>query len=138
MAYVVIPAKAGIQRQTGYVRAIMDKTSSNWRSKRELKRLVEEAVREECSLARGLWFSVDEIETRGNPVGKIRVWATLHFTSEGSPYCCGEPECHLDLIRKSEPVADRIQLQMNLKQSVELEMVGVAVSYHDGVEFTRS
>jgi len=74
------------------------KHSVTKRSKHELKRIVEAAVSEACRLPRrGLWLCVDEIKTSGNPIDRMRVWATLHFLPEGSPFCCGESGCHLGI-----------------------------------------
>lgn len=88
------------------------------RSKAELKKLLEAAVREECDLAPGLWFCVDEVVAHGKPPHRIEAWATLHFTDGGTPYCCGETECHMDLIRRQSAVHDNIRRRMGLLQEV--------------------
>lgn len=107
------------------------------RSKAELKRLVESAVAEVCWLPRpGLWFCVDELEVVGAPPEHLRVWATLYFAAEGSPYCCGEPQCHLWLMgdRLSE-AGDHVRRAMRLRQTVTLEFVDIAAQFHAGVRF---
>jgi hypothetical protein len=107
------------------------------RSKGELKRLVEEAVAVACGLPRpGLWFGVEELETSGSPTEYIRVWATLHFTAEGSPFCCGEPQCHLGLFaERLAEIGDQVRRAMGLRQAVSVEFVHIGVQYHAGVGF---
>ncbi len=127
------------------------------RSEHELKRLIEEAVTEECRLAgRGLWFCVDKLEVHGHPPEKIVVWATLHFLPEGSPFCCGEPDCALGILGKpfclreeQERVSEHVRQAMGLTQPLVLDFGWpiaanssgepkrhhIAVNYHDGVEF---
>jgi hypothetical protein len=108
------------------------------RSRYELKRLVERAVADICGLPRpGLWFCVDEIEARGRPPEQLTVWATLHFLPEGSPFCCGEPGCHLGLIgERSHRVSEYIRHLMHLKQELSVDFGDrVGVNYHAGVSF---
>jgi hypothetical protein len=108
------------------------------RSQHELKRLVEQAVCEVCGLPRpGLWFCVDDVESRAHPPERLRVWATLHFLPEGSPFCCGEPGCHLGFSGESlREVGDRIRRAMGLRQAVAVNFgQRVGVHYHPGVAF---
>jgi hypothetical protein len=108
------------------------------RSQHELRRLVEQAVSEVCGLPRpGLWFCVDEVESRGRPPERLRVWATLHFLPEGSPFCCGEPGCHLGLRgERLRVVGDRIRRAMGLRQEVSVDFGHrIGVQYHPGVAF---
>jgi hypothetical protein len=108
------------------------------RSRHELRRLVEEAVAEVCGLPRpGLWFCVDEIEPSGWPPERLRVWATLHFLPAGSPFCCGEPGCHLGLFGERETqVGDHVRRAMGLEQPVRVEFADrIGVRYHPGVGF---
>jgi len=108
------------------------------RSGYELKRLIEDAVRTECGLDDSrLQFIVDEVEASGRPPDRLRVWATLHFLPAGSPFCCGEPGCHLGLSgERLEEVADHIRRAMGIEQTIVIDFgKRIAVRYHDGVEF---
>ena len=110
------------------------------RSEHELRRLTEDAVNRECDLgAKGLWFCVEQVEAQGHPVERLKVWATLHFLPAGSPFCCGEPECHLGLTRRREAINDRVRRAMELRQPVTVEFGWrVAVRYHEGVRFNKA
>src|SRR6185312_14705208 len=102
------------------------------------KRLVESAVADTCRLPRlGLWFCVDEVEAGGRPPHHLRVWATLHFLSAGSPFCCGEAGCHLGLCDEdlAQEVGEHIRRAMNLRQMVMVEFRRIAVNHHPGVDF---
>ena len=107
------------------------------RSKHELKRLVEQAVETVCAPREGLWFCAHEVEPCGNPPDRLKVWATLHFLPVGSPFCCGEPGCHLGLFgERLTQVADQIRRAMNLTQCLEVGFGDrLGVRYHDGVAF---
>ena len=70
----------------------------------------------------------------------IRAWATLHFLPAGSPFCCGEPGCHLGLEgdRLAE-IEDQLGREMGLRQPVSLDLHDrVQVDYHDGILFDRA
>jgi hypothetical protein len=107
-------------------------------SKHNLKRLVERAVTDECRLPRpGPWFCVDEVETRGHPIERIVVWSTPHFARDGSPFCCGEPMCHLGLFgERLEQISNHVRGAMSLTQCVEVDVrTHAAAQIHDGVIF---
>jgi hypothetical protein len=107
-------------------------------AKGEIGQLVQEAVATECNLAaRGLYFSVNEVDLRGNPLERIVVWATLHFLPTGSPFCCGEPGCHLCLWdERLEAVQLRVRRALNLQNPLSIDFGNrINVYYHDGVEF---
>lgn len=125
------------------------------RSEHELKRLVEEAVAEECRLAgRGLWFCVDRVDTHGHPPERLVVWATLHFLPEGSPFACGEPDCQLGTFipERLDRIGDHVRRAMGLTQAVRVEFLRfpspgdpdqlahsrIAACHHEGVEFLYS
>jgi len=111
---------------------------SRKRSDQALKALVENSVAEVCRLRdRGLAFQVDAVETSGRPAERIAVWATLHFTSAGSPFCCGEPGCHLGLGEdRLAAVENRIRRAMRLRQAVVLDIGDrVRAEYGRNVEF---
>ena len=111
---------------------------SKKRSQHELKRLVEQAVAAVCSLPRpGLWLCADTVTTQGRPPARLQVWATLHFLPEGSPFCCGEPGCHLGLFgERLAQIAEHVRRAMHLRQPLQVEFVGgVSVIYHAGVQF---
>lgn len=113
----------------------MDRSrGSRKRSDHELKRLIERAVAESCELPRpGLAFQVDAVEVVGSPPEALTVWATLHFTSSGSPFCCGEPRCHLGA---PERAGDLVRRAMGLSHDVALDFGDrIGVRYHEGVEF---
>jgi hypothetical protein len=110
------------------------------RSKHEMKRLVESAVAEACRFPRpGLWFCVDEIDVIGNLPERLQVWATLHFLPTGSPFCCGEPGCHLAIWQeRSADIGDHLRRAMGLRQTVTVDFgERIAVNYHAGVEFNH-
>ena len=109
------------------------------RSDAELRRLVEAAVNEVCSMPRpGLRFGVDGVEASGEPPERLRVWATLHFLAEGSPFCCGEPGCHLGLFgERLDAVGDHVRRAMRRRSPVSVEFHNrIGVSYHAGVVFS--
>jgi hypothetical protein len=110
----------------------------NKRSECELKRIVEAAVAKICHLPRpGLWFCVDKVELSGHPPSHLKVWATLHFLPAGSPFCCGEPGCHLGLFgdRLAE-VEDHVRREFGLQHSVEVDFGDrIAAQYHSGIRF---
>lgn len=105
----------------------------------ELRKLVDEAVMEECRLgSRGLWLCVDRVEQVGQPRERLKVWATLHFLQAGSPFCCGEPECQLGLIERGEPIAERIRRALQIEGPFKVDFGDrVDVKYHDGVGFAH-
>src|SRR5215203_6142935 len=89
------------------------------RSDHELKRLVEEAIGEVCGLrSRGLWLSVERVESSGRPPERLKVWATLHFLPAGSPFCCGQPGCQLGLAARGERIGEWVRQAMHLRQAV--------------------
>jgi hypothetical protein len=103
-------------------------------SKRELKRLVEQALVEVGRFQeRGVWLCVDELQTRGKPVGTIDVWATLHFMQQGSPFDSDDPDLWV------WPLNDRIGAwighEMGLAGSVDVKWRGLNRVIHDGVRF---
>ncbi len=108
------------------------------RSQVRLKRLVERAVADVCGLPRtGLWYGVDAIEVRGHPPERLKVWSTLHFLPEGSPFCCGEPGCHLGLGKeRSAEVSEHVRRALHLAPglSVDFEQC-ITTYYHEGVTF---
>src|SRR5438046_8081075 len=105
------------------------------RSKAELKRILEDLIRDQCETRpRGLEFIVDDLATVGRPLRKLRIWATLHFTSLGSPFCCFEPGCHLGLFdTKLEQLGDCVRRRLGLRQTFTLEFVDIQSSVHAGV-----
>ena len=102
-----------------------------------MKRLVEAAIAEVCGLPRpGLWLCLDEVEAFGSPPERIRAWATLHFTAEGSPFCCGEPQCHLGLFgERLVKVEEHVRHAMQLRQTMVVEFGDILAQYHAGVAF---
>ncbi len=87
--------------------------NTNKHSRHELKRLVEQAVREIGRFdERGVWLCVDELESSGRPIGCIRIWATLHFLSAGSPFDSDDVDLWLWPLR--EEIADRLRRQLGL------------------------
>jgi len=130
-------APAGRARHT---RGMGDGRKTGKRSEAELRRLVATAVAEECRLPRpGLWLSVDRVEVMGRPPERLRAWATLHFLPDGSPFCCGEPGCHLGLSGdRLEAVGDHVRRAMGLRQPVAVDFGDrIAVRYHPGVTFSQ-
>ena len=109
------------------------------RSRNDLKRVVEQAVSEVCRLPRrGLLFCVDEVEANGRPPDHLKVWATLHFLSAGSPFCCGEPGCHLGLFdERIEEVSATVRRVMSLQNDLLVDFgERINAKYHSGVAFT--
>lgn len=109
------------------------------RSEAELRRLVESAVRDACDLERrSLRFIATHVVASGRPPSRLRVWGTLHFLCDGSPFCCGEPGCHLGFTDASDDVNDHVRRSMGLAQQVDVEFgERVDVTYHAGVTFLR-
>lgn len=104
----------------------------------ELRRLVGTAVAEVCGLPRpGLWFCIDHVRVAGHPPERLQVWATLHFLPAGSPFCCGEPGCHLWLFGdRLAAVGDHVRRALGLRQPVLVEFGDrIGVQYHAGVGF---
>lgn len=110
----------------------------NKRSRHALKQLVGRAVADVCGLPRpGLWLCVDEVEARGRPPDRLTVRATFHFLPEGSPFCCGEPGCHLGLSDGlADQVGEHVRRAMHLRQGVSVDFgERIGVNYHEGVAF---
>jgi hypothetical protein len=116
----------------------MERRNKSKRSTHKLKLLVERAVSDEWRLRPGLWFCVDAVEAAGHPIERITVWSTLHFSAAGSPYCCGEPMCHLPLASAArDRISEHVRRSMGLDQKVSVEAFKhVRAEYHSGVEFT--
>lgn len=114
----------------------MSKSRNQKRSRHEFKRLVENAVNDVCRLPRpGLFFCVSEFFTKGFPIEEIHVLAALHFTSEGSPFCCGEPLCFLSCGDSwLEDIGNHVRRAMNLQHSLTVELE-IKPIYHGDVEF---
>ena len=107
----------------------------NKRSKHELKRLVETAIREVGRLAdRGVWFCVDELEASGQPIERIRVWATLNFLQSGSPFDSDDPDLWVWPLR--DQTAEWLSREIGLEQTIQLEWAGINGVVHAGVEFS--
>jgi hypothetical protein len=107
----------------------------------ELRRLVATAVADISGVPRpGLWLCIDAVEAPGHPPELLRVWATLHLLPAGSPFCCGEPGCHLGLSRdRLAAMGDHVRRALRLRQPVEVDFADrVTVRYHPGVEFRIS
>jgi hypothetical protein len=108
------------------------------RSQHYLKHLVERAVADVCGLPRpGLWFCVDEVQACGRPPERLIVWANLHFLPAGSPFCCGEPGCHLFLFgERADQVGEHVRHAMHLRQRVTVDFGDrIEANYHEGVTF---
>ena len=107
----------------------------------DIRQAVEQAVTDTCQLSnRGLWFCVNEVHLVGDPLSRIDVSATLHFRVSGSPFCCGEPGCHLGLFKERlDEVSGRVRKTLNLHKHVSVAFDDrIEVNYHDGVVFTYS
>ena len=112
--------------------------NSNKPTARAVRSAVEHAVTEVCGLAsRGLSFRVQRVRLVGCPITRIEVWATLHFLPSGSPFCCGEPGCHLWLFEdRLVQVSEYVRRRLRLKQPVAVVFGDrIDVLYADGVEF---
>lgn len=102
-------------------------------SSTELKRLLENAIETIGQLSsRGLWMTITEVESSGSPPHLIRAWGAIHFLREGSPFCCFEPECHVDLF--SFKIQEEVARQMGVTQPLTVEFVRIKSQIHDGVE----
>ena len=111
---------------------------SEKRSQAELRRIVEEAFSRVGFLRRrGLWLGIHHVEASGHPIHSIRVAATLHFLPDGSPYCCGEPGCHLGLDDdRLLAIGDEVRRLLGLRQEVSFTFgPEVDAHYHEGIEF---
>lgn len=108
------------------------------RSQLELKRIVEAALAKICPLPdAALWLVVNHVAATGHPIRSLRVAATLHFLSQGSPFCCGEPMCHLGLSRERlDELGEEVRLLLHLRHEVSLDFPsGISVHCHPGVTF---
>ena len=81
----------------------------------------------------GLRFAVDEVFAHEAEPHILRIRSTLHFNHKGSPYCCGEPGCHLG-VRRWAAVTERVRLAAGVS---EVHFEDVATVYHAGVTFAR-
>jgi hypothetical protein len=73
----------------------------------------------------------------GWPVERIKVWATLRFLNDNSPFCCGEPGCHLSLFgdRLAE-INERLSAELHPPNRVVVEFGDrIGVHYDLGVTF---
>jgi hypothetical protein len=124
-------------KQASSLPQMHSRTNQQQPAMEHFKPLIEEIVADECNLvARGLFFSVDELELVGHPPDRIRVWATLHFLQLGSPFCDSEPQCHLTLfLDRLERVNDAVRHRLHLLQEVQVEFVAINATSHEGVEF---
>lgn len=109
-------------------------------SQHELRRLVRQAVESECDPERqGLALFIDAVEPKGRPPETLTVWATLHFLAVGSPFCCGEPGCHLGLWGEAlDRVSEQVRHAMGLSGDLRVEFRSIGVQYHDGIRFVHS
>lgn len=104
------------------------------RSKHELVQLVEEAMQEVGRFAdRGVWLCVDELEATGQPIARVRVWATLHFLPAGSPFDSDDPDLWVWPLRTE--AEECLRKEMGLLQPVRLDWVAVRAVVHEGVVF---
>lgn len=102
-------------------------------SKHELIRLVEAAVSEVGHFAeRGVFLCIDELEASGQPIERIRVWATVHFLPAGSPFDSDDPDLWLWPLRAQ--AAEWLGCKMGLLHSIRLEWAGVKGIVYPGVE----
>ena len=90
------------------------------RSQAELKRIVRESLSRLGLLSRPhLWLEVLQVEVSGYPIDSVRAFAVLHFLASGSPFCCGEPSCHLAIGEdRLEAIGDEIRRALGLRQPV--------------------
>jgi hypothetical protein len=103
-------------------------------SKQELKRLLEQATTEVGRFReRGVWLCVDELESTGQPVETIQVWATLHFLPQGSPFDSDDPD--LWVWPLNDRLGEWIGHEMGLASAVNLKWRGLKPVIHDGVRF---
>ena len=79
---------------------------------------------------------MDELEVRGKPPQRLRVWATLHFLPTGSPFCCAEPLDHVPLFGEYlDRINDVLQRRMGILQEVSIDFVAIKGTACPGVEF---
>jgi hypothetical protein len=103
-------------------------------SKYELVRLVEQAMREVGRFDdRAAWLCIDELEAAGQPIERIRIWATLHFLPDGSPFDSEDADLWVWPLR--DEVSKSLQRELGLTQSLNLELVAIATRVHPGVKF---
>jgi hypothetical protein len=114
--------------------------SSSKRSDHAWKQLVEAAIRDVYELgSRGLVFHVDAVEAVGRPPTRLRVFATLRFLRSGSPFCCQEPCCHIDLFGdRLKLVEEHLRHAIGLRHEVTLDLGDrIGVDLAPGVTFQR-
>lgn len=96
--------------------------------------MIERAVTDVCALhATGLQFRVDRAVVTGQT---LDVWATLHFMPRTTPYCCGEPGCHLGHVFPERQLAIDDRVGQLYGQRVHVDFADrVEVRYHEDVRF---
>jgi hypothetical protein len=115
-------------------------TTTGKHPQHEWKRLLQSVIDEVCGLPRpGLWLCVDAVDASGRPPSSIRIYATLHFLPEGSPFCCGEPECHLGLMQRIDEIGELVRRKAGSHEPVQVTIAdgAIAVRYHRGVGFSN-
>jgi hypothetical protein len=107
----------------------------NSREKQRLRRLIEEIANDVFRLKRrGLLLCGEQIETRGRLPTEIRAWANLHFSPEGSPFCCTEASCHLFAPPDApHPIGEELRRRLRLRQAVDFEFASLHGVVHPGV-----
>jgi len=106
-------------------------------SKAELIRLLEAGIREEGNLDPAHFFVlVRDVIASGSPPEKIIGYVVLRFLPAGSPFCCGEPLCHLNLLGSEGQgrLGEWLQREMGITQCIDVELK-IKPEYGSGVEF---
>jgi hypothetical protein len=82
---------------------------------------------------RGVWLCVEELESFGQPIDRIRTWATLHFLPAGSPFDSDDPDLWVRPLRNE--ASEWLGREMGLTQPMNLEWAAVTARIYPGVKF---
>ena len=108
------------------------------KSQAALIRMLEAGIRTVGELdTKRFFLLVRNVDAVGLPPHTLHASVLLRFLPDGAPFCCGEPFCHLRVLRIDgrEELEDYLRRAMNLQHSVNVTLK-VFAEYYDGIEFT--
>jgi len=101
----------------------------------KLCRLVEAVVEDHFGFQNhGLYFGVNYVKPVGKPLERIQVQGTLHFLALGSPFTAFAQDDGPSWFRiAANDLAEELAKRLRLRQSIELEFVGIGTVVHGAV-----
>jgi hypothetical protein len=106
-------------------------------AKAALIRLIEDGIAQIANLPpEEISVLVRDVEARGSPPKEITIYMSVFFLPAGSPFCCGEPDCHSSffLEKGRKELGEYLRKKMHLRHEVVVDY-RVGVEYAKGVEF---